>query len=211
MVLHILIRSLGFFVAASVCVFAVSNGVNLFTWHPILMTTGFILLMTEALSAFTSNTFLTRGLKYGDRLNLHGALQFAAGTSIGIAFWAIYTFKADNKKAHFESKHASMGLTTVLTVAGVTSGGIAARFSGAFKNAVKPAYLKIIHSTAGVFAYGLAIYTFCLGLDTEWFHAQSSDQWVQILTYAMIALSVLAVIKPLISIAGKVRNSTKSN
>lgn len=40
MVLHILIRSLGFFVTASVCAFAVSSGVNLFTWHPILMTTG---------------------------------------------------------------------------------------------------------------------------------------------------------------------------
>lgn len=40
MVVHILARSIGIFVVASVCVFAVSNGINLFVWHPILMTTG---------------------------------------------------------------------------------------------------------------------------------------------------------------------------
>lgn len=166
--------------------------------------------MTEAISAFTSNTFLSRDLKYGDRLNLHGALQFAAGTCIAIGFWAIYTFKGNNNKAHFESAHASMGLTTCCLVLGASSGGIAARY-GAFKSAIKPAYLKIVHSVAGVITYGLAVYTICLGLDTEWFRAQSTDQWVNILQYAMIILSVLAVIKPLISIAGKVRNSTKSN
>lgn len=167
--------------------------------------------MTEAISAFSSNTFLTRGLKYNDRLNVHGALQFAAGTSIAIAFWAIYMHKADNNRAHFESKHASMGLTTSLLVIGTTSGGIAARYSSAFKNTIKPAYLKIIHSTFGVVTYGLAIYTICLGLDTQWFRAQSGEQWVNILTYLMVIFSVLAVITPLISIASKVRNSMKSN
>lgn len=40
MVVHILARSIGLFVVASVCCFAVSNGVSLFSWHPILMTTG---------------------------------------------------------------------------------------------------------------------------------------------------------------------------
>lgn len=167
--------------------------------------------MTEAISAFTSNTFLTRGLKYNDRLNLHGALQFAAGTSIAIAFWAIYTHKSDNNKAHFDSPHSSMGLTTVMMVVGTTSGGIAARYSSSFKNAIKPAYLKIIHSTFGIVTYGLAVYTICLGLDTPWFRAQSGEQWVNILKYAMGIFSFLAVIKPLISIANKVRNSTKSN
>lgn len=167
--------------------------------------------MTEAISAFASNTFLTRGLKYNDRLNLHGVLQFAAGTSIAIAFWAIYTHKADNNKAHFDSQHASMGLTTTIMVLGTTSGGIAARYSSAFKSFIKPAFLKIIHSTVGVITYGLAVYTICLGLDTAWFRAQSGEQWPMVLQYSMAILAVLAVIKPLISIANKVRNSTKSN
>lgn len=171
----------------------------------------FILLMTEAILAFSSETFLTRGLKYNERLNLHGILQFAAGASIAIAFWAIYTHKAANNRAHFDSQHASMGLTTAMMVAGTTSGGIAARYSSAFKNAIKPAYLKIIHSTFGVITYSLAVYTVCLGLNTSWFRAQSNDQWVNILTYLVAIPALLAILKALMSIANKVRNSTKSN
>lgn len=167
--------------------------------------------MTEAIVAFTSNAFVARGLKYNERLTLHWLLQLGAGTLIGVAFWAIYTHKTNNNYNHFSSPHASMGLTTCLMIAGTTSGGIAARYSATFKNAIKPAYLKIVHSTFGVITYALAIYTFCLGLDTVWFRAQCNTQWINILKYSVITLAVLAVSKPLISIAKKVRNSTKFN
>lgn len=167
--------------------------------------------MTEAIVAFTSNAFIARGLKYNERLTLHWVLQLTAATLIGVAFWAIYTHKTNNGYDHFYSPHASMGLTTCLMVVGTTSGGIAARYSSAFKNAIKPAYLKIVHSTFGVITYAMAIYTFCLGVDSVWFRAQSSTQWINILTYSAVALALLAVTKPFISIAKKVRNSTKSH
>lgn len=40
MVLHILMRTIGVFVVASVCILSVYKGTSLFTWHPVLMSVG---------------------------------------------------------------------------------------------------------------------------------------------------------------------------
>lgn len=165
--------------------------------------------MTEAILAFTSNAFTARGLKYSERLTLHWVLQLCGIILIAIAFWAIYTHKIENGYNHFATQHSTMGLNTLLMVVGVTCGGIAARYSNAFKSLIKPAYLKIIHSTFGVITYSSAIFTFYLGLDTVWFRAQSNAQWVIILTYAVATLAILALSKPLISIAKKVRSTLR--
>lgn len=169
----------------------------------------FLLIMTEAILAFSSDAFISRGLKYNDRLTLHWILQLSGGILISIAFWSIYTHKTNNNYNHFYSQHASMGLNTCIMVIGTTSGGIAARYNSTFRNIIKPAYLKIIHSTFGVITYSMAIFTVYLGLDSAWFRAQSSTQWVIILTYAVATLAILALSKPIISIANKVRNTLR--
>ncbi|XP_055314607.1 transmembrane reductase CYB561D2-like [Sitodiplosis mosellana] len=210
MALHQLMRAIGLFVVATVCYISVHNGTSLFTWHPCLMSVGFILLMSEAIVAFSSKSFIATNLKYNDRLNLHGLLQFSAATLIGIAFYSIYTHKNNNNYDHFASRHGNLGFTTCIMVGGTTVGGIAARYSGLFKKSIKPAYLKIIHSTFGVMTYIMAIFTFCLGLDSEWFRSQSNDQVVSVLIYLAGAVALLALIKPLISIATKLRNTFKT-
>lgn len=166
--------------------------------------------MSEALNAYTSNSFLARGMKYNQRLTLHWLLQLGAASLIGLAFYSIYTHKNNNNYEHFKSSHGSLGLTTLLMLIGSTSGGIAARYSQAFKKSIKPAYLKIIHSIAGISVYALAINTFILGLESDWFRSQSTELIVYLLKYATILVAFLALIKPFISILKKLRNSFKS-
>lgn len=163
--------------------------------------------MTDAILAFSSNSVLSKNSKYSDKLTLHWLLQVGAATCIAIAFYVIYTNKNNNNYDHFVSQHANRGLTTILMVIGTAFGGIAARYSSAFKKTIKPLYLKIVHSTFGLITYILAIYTFCLGLDTAWFRAQSSIQWSYVLTYSTVILAFLAIVKPLSSVFSKVRSS----
>lgn len=170
----------------------------------------FVLLMTEAIWAFSSKSSANR-TSYTDALNYHGGLQFCAGLLIALAFWSIYTHKNNNNYEHFSSRHSSLGLTTCLMVAGTMCGGISARFSASFTKSVKPVYLKIVHSIFGVVTYITAIFTFCLGLDSEWFRAQSSTQWINILTYSVAIAAFLALTKPIVSIASKIRSVTKSH
>lgn len=232
MVLHILMRTIGLSLVAIVAFFSVFSGISLFTWHPILMSAGvrnqnilnqfhtllnahfcsisqFILLMTEAIVAFTSKSFVAKNLRYKERLTLHWVLQLSGATLIGLAFYSIYTHKNNNNYEHFKTSHASLGLTTCLTVGGTITGGIAAKYS-LLKSSIKPAVLKIVHSSFGVLAYVLGIYTFCLGVDSVWFRAQASQFWIDILTYGAISVAMLALIKPLISIASKLRHLIKS-
>lgn len=166
--------------------------------------------MSEAIVAFSSKSFIAQNLKYNDRLNLHGLIQFVAGSMIGIAFYSIYTHKNNNNYDHFASRHGNLGFTTCLMVGGASVGGISARYSGLFKNTIKPAYIKIIHATVGVMTYIMAIFTFCLGLDSPWFRSQTSDQLVSALLYLTGAVAFLALIKPIISISGKLRNTFKT-
>lgn len=166
--------------------------------------------MTEALSAFSTKSS-TKRTTYTDALNYHGGLQFGAGLLIATAFWSIYTHKNNNNYEHFSSRHSSLGLTTCLMVAGTMCGGISARFASSFTKSVKPVYLKIVHSIFGVATYITAIFTFCLGLDSVWFRAQTSEQWINILTYSVGIAAFLALTKPIVSIASKILNATKSH
>lgn len=165
--------------------------------------------MTEAMVAFTTKSFVASNLRYNERLTLHWVLQLGAAILIGLAFYSIYTHKNNNNYDHFKTSHASLGLTTCLAVGGTISGGIAAKYS-LLKTVIKPAVLKIVHSSFGVLTYVLGIYTFCLGLDSVWFRAQASQLWIDILTYGAGIVAILALIKPLISIASKLRNLIKS-
>ncbi|XP_031640297.1 cytochrome b561 domain-containing protein 2-like [Contarinia nasturtii] len=211
MALHILMRIFGVFVVATVCFFSIYNGTTLFTLHPVLMSSGFLLLMSEAIVAFTSNSFVASNLKYNERLTLHWMLQLSAATLIGLAFFSIYSHKNNNNYDHFVTRHASLGLTTCLMLVGTMCGGIAARYSSAFRKKIKPALLKIIHSIVGVITYTMAIITFCLGIDSEWFRAQSGAKLVTILTYSTGILAILALIQPFLSILTKMRKVNNEN
>lgn len=160
--------------------------------------------------AFTSNSYVTRNLKHSDKVNAHWALNATSTTLIGIAFWSIYSNKNNNGYDHFASSHAKYGLNTLLMVAGTTCGGLAARYN-AFRSVLKPAYLKLIHSLFGVLTYSFAMYTYTLGLDSDWFRSKLSVQWINLLTYAVWTMAFLALIKPFISITSKARNSLRVN
>lgn len=148
--------------------------------------------MTEAMVAFTTKSFVAGNLRYRSGWDYIGCFN-----------WELQSLIA------FKTSHASVGLTTFLAIGGTISGGIAAKY-GLLKTVIKPAVLKIVHSSFGVLGYVLGIYTFCLGLDSVWFRAQASQLWIDILTYGAGIVAILALIKPLISIESKLRNLIKS-
>lgn len=167
------------------------------------------MILTEALVAFSSNSLVARNLKYNDKLTAHWALNASAVTLIAIAFWSIYANKNNNGYDHFASQHAKYGLNTCLMVIGTTFGGIAARYSATFRNVLKPIHLKLIHSLFGAITYTLAIYTFGLGLQSDWFRTKIADQYISALTFAVYGMAFLALIKPFVSITSKTRASLR--
>lgn len=114
---------------------------------------------------------------------------------IAISFWSIYSDKNENSKEHFASSHAKYGLATLLMVIGTTCLGNMARYSADFQSILKPAHLKLIHSLFGALTYSFAMYTFSLGLTSDWFRLNISVHWISMLTYSIRLMTFLFLIK----------------
>lgn len=162
--------------------------------------------MTEAVLTFSANSYLARNLQHVQRMTVHGALQFGAGACFLIAFVSIYNHKLNNGWQHFQSWHGSLGLTTCILVAGASCGGILARYSFIISRVIRPVYMKIIHSSAGIITYLFAMVTLCLGLDSKWFRSHINETLIALLIGSVAISGVLIVIQPIIRIIKRVRD-----
>jgi len=78
-----------------------------FQWHPVLMVSGFVLFMGEALLAYRLLPF-----EHQVQKGIHFVLHTLALTAASVGLWCIVTFHDENKIAHFYNIHSILGLTT---------------------------------------------------------------------------------------------------
>merc|ERR1719276_290536 len=82
------------------------EGWRLFSWHPLLMTLGFVGLMGTAT--------VTKKLGGYTNTKIHGILA-SGGLFLALGgFYAIYRNKAIHNKSHFTSWHSWFGLVTII-------------------------------------------------------------------------------------------------
>jgi len=205
-ILHLLIL----LVIGTVAYFAFANGVRLFAWHPTLMLTGFLLLMTEAVLAFNNNSYVAQNLNHNLRLTLHWILQVGAATCIIVAFLAIYFHKVNEGYPHFSSWHSNLGLYTDIFTFGTIGGGVLAKYGYQLRNVLRPVVFKIIHASFGVITYSLAILTICFGLNTDWFRLHVSQGWINVLVGCVVLIWVIVIPKPIITILSRVGGGSRA-
>jgi len=143
-------------------------GINLFSWHPVLMSLAVPLLMAQATVIFNSgyNVFTT-GNKSA-KITWHWQLQAAAIACLLGGFAAIYLTKNLNSKPHFTTWHGTMGLATIMGALGASCGGIATKYGVQFPPLVRPALIKWVHSMAGTAVFSLGYITLVLGFCSTW-------------------------------------------
>ncbi|XP_060096011.1 transmembrane reductase CYB561D2 [Heteronotia binoei] len=143
-------------------------GSSLFSWHPLLMSLAFSLLMTEALLAFSPESSLLRPFSRKAKIRFHWALQLLAliCAVLGLAF--ISYNKYINGKAHFATWHSLTGLLTVLYASIQCMGGLVLLYPKLIKN-WKLAKLKLYHATSGLIGYLLGCASLMLGMCSLWF------------------------------------------
>jgi len=183
-------------------------GIVLFTWHPVLVSIGYLILVTHAILTMADNNFLTQSLSYRNRITVHWILQTSALVLITISQSCIFIQKNNLGKSHYQTTHSLFGVTTYLLTIGASLGGIFTKFSFQLKKFLKPAIAKIIHSFAGMLAYILAIITISLGMNQ--FFDDPHDSWSKPLIYTLLAFTTLYVtIKSFILFASRVSNVTQ--
>jgi hypothetical protein len=92
--LHIIVRTLAVSLTVSVAVdiFTGRHGFELFSWHPVCITLGFVGLMSEGILLGTAFRSLD-GPERVQAIIRHALMQLAACITIAIGFWAIYRNK----------------------------------------------------------------------------------------------------------------------
>lgn len=160
--------------------------------------------MTHAVLAFSNDTLLTAWVDRTNRVKLHWILQICAATCILIAFVCIYTYKISKDKEHFTSTHSSWGLWTLILCIGTVCGGIVASYAVSLRHVIRPVFLKIAHSSAGIITYSAAVLTIFYGLDHPWMQERLSFVWINVLVAMVAMIWLYAVSKPVLTLCARI-------
>ncbi|KAL6748955.1 cytochrome b-561-like protein [Haematococcus lacustris] len=148
----------------SLCLSLFDN--SLFCWHPVLMSAGYLLFMSEGIIA----AIMFRHIDGHDRVHAiwgHAWLQLRSVLCIAAGFAAIYRNKVLHGKTHFHSLHAKVGLATlILSVLSPLWGLLSFKRLGVIQKFPEKwhPWIKWSHRQMGVLCWLLALVTIQLAL-----------------------------------------------
>lgn len=150
--------------------FAVLPGVyrgDLFAFHPLLMSIGFLGFMCEGiLAAYRLRP--TEGSQRVSALANHMWIQVAAIVCISLGFLTIYINKNMHAKHHFTSLHGKVGLVNTLaaTVIAPALGAASFKWVGLYENLPEPLQknVKLVHRLVAAITWVLSLVTMQLDL-----------------------------------------------
>ncbi|XP_026747045.1 cytochrome b561 domain-containing protein 2-like [Trichoplusia ni] len=186
-----------------------NKGVSLFSFHPILMTLGWMVFMTSAIHAISPGDVATQWMPIRLRSARHWILQLVSSSILLTGFIVILTNKILNNANHFTSFHGRFGLASLIFMSITMLGGIGALYSLKLKNYLPPLYTKLIHTVVGLITYFLGITTICLGFFSNWW------TFGTVLTYICFTLVLISmaatVLRPVCKIYFRVAERFESN
>lgn len=146
---------------------------GLFSWHPFLMTVGFVGFMFQAIVVYSRESSLFSNVGYKTKLNLHIFLQTMGLLCIINGFLAIYYNKEEHGKEHFTSWHGLIGIGTIGYVVIQYLAGFLLGFPKLKEmlglKSLKYSVHAIYHATSGTLLYVLACLSIGLGIYSNWF------------------------------------------
>ncbi|CAM4731688.1 unnamed protein product [Leuciscus chuanchicus] len=145
-------------------------GTSLFSWHPVCMSLGFCLCMTEGILLFSAegNPFCFKSRKWKVRLHwFFQALLLVCGAT-GFSF--MVASKNIKEHSHFTSWHSLLGITTMAATVLQAMCGVFLLFPKLISTYSFPRW-RLYHATCGLVAYLLATVTVMSAMFTDWFQA----------------------------------------
>lgn len=148
-------------------------GTSLFSWHPVCMSLGFGLCMTEGILLFSAegSPFCFKSRKWKVRLHwFFQALLLICGAT-GLGF--MVASKNIKEHQHLTSWHSLLGVSTMAATLLQAVCGVLLIFPKLISPRSFPR-LRLYHATCGLVAYLLATVTLMSAMFTDWFQASVS-------------------------------------
>ncbi|XP_030767406.1 cytochrome b561 domain-containing protein 2-like [Sitophilus oryzae] len=147
----------------------------LFSWHPILMSLGWMLLMTEGLFAINKyNTYWRFKTKGGFRVKIHWITTSVGYTLAVIGFIIAYINKNLKNKDHFVTWHALFGIISLACTLPPIINGIVLHYKKELSAYIsRPRLLKFVHVSSGTLAFLFGALSVVLSVYSNWYRKKS--------------------------------------
>ncbi|KAJ8977739.1 hypothetical protein NQ317_014956 [Molorchus minor] len=95
-----------------ICYLCLRQPLDMFTWHPLLLSIGWMFLMVEGTLLISKENMVTRKLKlsHTKKERYHWIFFTVGAVLIAAGFLVVYRRKDSLNKSHFQSWHAIFGL-----------------------------------------------------------------------------------------------------
>ncbi|KAG5873230.1 hypothetical protein JTB14_009049 [Gonioctena quinquepunctata] len=180
--------------AVLVCYLCFAKPFIFFTWHPLLLSLGWTILMTEGVLIISKENPVGRRLRLNHTMKLryHWIILTIAFVLSCAGFLIVIINKNNKNKEHFKTWHGLFGLMAIVACIPAVINGTATLFDVELKNFIKPSIIKLIHQASGTIAFlfgGLAVF---LSIYSKWFGKNSdNNKYLFLLGFTTTLYSVI--------------------
>lgn len=141
---------------------------SFFSWHPICMTVGVGLLITEAIFNVSGEAYVGWKVSRVNRVTLHWILHTLGLGLVLIGLIIIVVNKTVNNHPHFATPHSILGLVSIILAFLTAAFGVVTNNSRWLYPRFRPVLLKIVHAFSGIVVTILLLATLITGTYTKW-------------------------------------------
>ncbi|XP_033217706.1 cytochrome b561 domain-containing protein 2-like isoform X2 [Belonocnema kinseyi] len=173
---------------------------KLFSWHPICMALGTLIIL-EAVFSISGEALLTHRLSRPNRITIHWIMLTIGLLLILCGFIIAIVNKNLENKNHFESFHSIWSLITIILAASVALFGVAANNTRWLYPRVRPVLIKVLHALGGIMITILFITAIISGTYRNWLkNQQVGDHELgrQLVFASLFIGGILVLFKPIL-------------
>ncbi|XP_012537147.1 cytochrome b561 domain-containing protein 2 isoform X1 [Monomorium pharaonis] len=176
---------------------------SFFSWHPICMSVGVGLLVTEAVFSVSGEAYIAWKLPRRNRVTIHWILHTIGLTVIGIGFIIIIVNKFKHDRPHFATTHSQLGLSTIIMTVMTAAFGILANNTVWVYPRVRPVLIKVAHACGGISMTILLLATLINGTYSHWW--SGTDTGRDLIFASLFFAGVLILLKPILGAVSRCR------
>ncbi|XP_013885853.1 putative transmembrane reductase CYB561D1 [Austrofundulus limnaeus] len=168
-------------------------GTSLLSWHPVCMSLGYCLCMTEGILLFSSEGSLFCFKSRKSKVCLHWLCQALVLVAAAIGLGFIVASKDLSELPHLVSWHSLLGSCTLASTVLQAGFGLCLIFHKQLRLTTPPPRLKLYHTTCGLVVYLLATMTVISAMFSDWYQAtvKGAVWWVFLLLPLFPSLVVM--------------------
>lgn len=169
---------------------------SFFSWHPICMSIGVGLLITEAVFSVSGEAYIASRLPRRSRVMIHWILHTIGLTIIGIGLIIIIVNKINHNNSHFATTHSQLGLVTIILSVLTASFGILANNTVWIYPRVRPVLVKVSHACGGIGIVVLLLATLINGTYSKWWPGTETGR--DLIFASLFFAGLLILVKPIL-------------